>query len=100
VLLLKRQSHALADGDRILALIRGSAVNQDGPSGGFTVPNGLGQAWRDPRCAAGANVNPRDVGYVEAHGTGTALGDPIEMEALSTVYGAGRARRTRWWWVQ
>ena len=92
VLLLKRQSHALADGDRILALIRGSAVNQDGPSGGFTVPNGLAQAGVIRDALQAANVNPRDVGYVEAHGTGTALGDPIEMEALSTVYGAGRER--------
>ncbi|HWE52473.1 MAG TPA: polyketide synthase, partial [Bryobacteraceae bacterium] len=40
MVLLKRHSDALADGDRILAVIQGSAVNQDGRSGGITAPNG------------------------------------------------------------
>ena len=90
VVLIKRLTDALADGDRVLALIRGWAVNQDGPSSGFTVPNGLAQVgvMRDALSVAG--VPPQAVGYVEAHGTGTALGDPIEMEAIASVYGAGR----------
>ena len=90
VVLIKRLSDALADGDPVVALLRGWAVNQDGPSSGFAVPNGLAQAgvMRDALSAAG--VSPAAVGYVEAHGTGTALGDPIEMEAITSVYGAGR----------
>src|SRR5690606_27895654 len=43
VVVLKRLSAALADGDPILAVIRGSAVNHDGPSSGLTVPNGRAQ---------------------------------------------------------
>ena len=90
VVLLKRLSQARADGDRVLALIRGSAVNQDGPSSGLTVPNGLAQAAVIRAAVAAAGVPAAAVGYVEAHGTGTTLGDPIEMEALASVYGAGR----------
>mgnify|MGYP001413866637 CR=1 FL=1 len=89
--LIKRLSHALADGDRIRALIRGSAVNQDGRSSGFAVPNGLAQASVIRDALAASGIDPASVGYVEAHGTGTRLGDPIEMEALSAVYGAGRS---------
>jgi polyketide synthase 12/myxalamid-type polyketide synthase MxaB len=90
VVVLKRLSHALADGDRVLALIRGSAVNQDGPSSGLTVPNSLAQAALIRSALAAAGVQPAQVGCVEAHGTGTSLGDPIEVEALATVYGEGR----------
>jgi acyl transferase domain-containing protein/acyl carrier protein len=92
VILIKRLSTALADGDRVIALIRGSAVNQDGPSSGFAVPNGLAQidVMRDALTASG--LSPSAVGYIEAHGTGTTLGDPIEMDGIATVYGAGRSR--------
>lgn len=90
VVLLKRLSHARADGDRILALVRGSAINQDGPSSGLTAPNGLAQAAVIRAAVAKAGIEPRSVSYVEAHGTGTTLGDPIEMEALTAVYGADR----------
>jgi acyl transferase domain-containing protein/acyl carrier protein len=90
VVVLKRLSDALADGDRVLALIRGSAINQDGPSSGLTVPNGPSQESVIRDALANAGISPRDVSYVEAHGTGTALGDPIEVQALGAVFGAGR----------
>jgi len=92
VILIKRLSTAMADGDRVIALIRGSAVNQDGPSSGFAVPNGLAQigVMRDALAASG--LSPGAVGYIEAHGTGTTLGDPIEMDGIATVYGEGRSR--------
>jgi acyl transferase domain-containing protein/NADPH:quinone reductase-like Zn-dependent oxidoreductase/SAM-dependent methyltransferase len=90
VIVLKRLSSAIEDGDRILAVIRGSAMNQDGASSGIMVPNRLAQeaAIRDALAAAG--VQPHEVQYVEAHGTGTPLGDPIEMRALGAVLGEGR----------
>ena len=90
VLVLKRLSSALADGDRVLAVIRGSAVNQDGHTSALTVPNGLAQRAVIRDALANAAVEPADVAYVEAHGTGTALGDPIEMEAIADVFGADR----------
>jgi acyl transferase domain-containing protein len=91
MVVLKRLSDAVADGDRILALIRGSAVNQDGASSGFTVPNGLAQEAVIRQALRFAGVEPSAVSYVEAHGTGTSLGDPIELEALDAVLGDGRA---------
>ncbi|MEI6260588.1 MAG: type I polyketide synthase [Deltaproteobacteria bacterium] len=87
VVVLKRLSDAVADGDRILALIRGSAVNQDGPSGGLTVPSGPSQEDVIRRALSNAGVKAEDVGYIEAHGTGTSLGDPIEVGSLGNVFG-------------
>src|ERR1044072_3731264 len=43
VVMLKRLSEAIRDGDCVWALIRGSAVNQVGRSNGLTAPNGLAQ---------------------------------------------------------
>ncbi|TDD01521.1 amino acid adenylation domain-containing protein [Nonomuraea deserti] len=87
---LKPLSAALADGDRVLAVLLGSAVNQDGHSNGLTAPNGLAQEAVLRAAYESAGVRPGMVGYVEAHGTGTPLGDPIEVRALSSVLGEGR----------
>ena len=72
-------------------MIRGSSINQDGRSSGLTAPNGLAQQAVVRRALAAAAMRPAEVSYVEAHGTGTSLGDPIEIEALATVYGEGRS---------
>ncbi|MFA8325762.1 amino acid adenylation domain-containing protein [Burkholderia ubonensis] len=94
-IVLKRLSDALAAGDRVLAVLRGSAVNHDGASSGFTAPNGRAQEEVIRKALGG--IPAASVDYVEAHGTGTALGDPIEVQALATVFGAGRdaGRRLR-----
>ncbi|MFE9748339.1 type I polyketide synthase [Saccharothrix saharensis] len=90
VVVLKRLSEALADGDHVRAVIRGSAVNNDGSRKvGFTAPSVKGQ--RDAIVAAQtlAGVSPREIGYVEGHGTATPVGDPIEVSALTKAFSFG-----------
>jgi len=91
VVVLKRLTDAVADNDRILAVIRGSAVNHDGRSSGFTVPSAAAQQELLHQALANANLEPQQVSYIEAHGTGTSLGDPIEVGALASVLCAGRS---------
>jgi acyl transferase domain-containing protein/NADPH:quinone reductase-like Zn-dependent oxidoreductase len=91
VVVLKRLADAVADGDRVLAVIRGSAVNQDGHSTVISAPNGLAQQALVRDALSNAQLSPDRVGYVEAHGTATPLGDPIEVEALAATVGAPRA---------
>jgi acyl transferase domain-containing protein/pimeloyl-ACP methyl ester carboxylesterase/acyl carrier protein len=90
VVVLKRLRDAERDGDRILGVIRGTAVNHDGASSGLTVPNGPAQQALLREAMAEAGVAAADIDFVECHGTGTALGDPIEVQALSAVYGHAR----------
>jgi acyl transferase domain-containing protein len=89
---LKRLADAVADGDRIYAVIAGVGTSSDGRTGGsLMTPGGAGQekalraAYRD------AGLEPSDVDYVEAHGTGTVTGDRVELSTLGDVVGAGRA---------
>jgi acyl transferase domain-containing protein len=91
LVVLKRLGQALADGDRVRAVIAGSAVNQDGASGGLTVPSGPSQQAVIRKALAAARLAPEQIDFVEAHGTGTSLGDPIEVEAINDVF-AGRER--------
>jgi acyl transferase domain-containing protein/thioesterase domain-containing protein len=90
VALLKPLRRALADGDRIYAVILGSAVNSDGGTAAFLTPSREGQAAVIRAACAEANISPAEVVYVEAHGTGTPTGDPIEVSALVDVLGDGR----------
>lgn len=94
VVLVKRLADAVADGDHIRAVIRGNAVNNDGADKvGFSAPSVAGQAAVVTQALDVAGVDPRTVTYVEAHGTGTALGDPIEVSALTSVYSTGSTDR-------
>jgi len=89
IVLLKRLSDALADGDNVYAVVKGSAVNNDGAlKVGYTAPSVDGQTKVIMEALAVAGVDPATVGFVEAHGTGTALGDPIEILALTKAFRA------------
>ncbi|HRI66026.1 MAG TPA: SDR family NAD(P)-dependent oxidoreductase, partial [Polyangium sp.] len=91
IIVLKRLSDALRDGDNIRGLIRGWAINQDGRSSGLTAPNVLSQQTMLRQALVRAKLTPTDIDYVEVHGTGTSLGDPIEVDALREVLGGPRA---------
>ncbi|WP_353328777.1 type I polyketide synthase, partial [Chitiniphilus shinanonensis] len=87
VVVLKRLADALADGDTVHAVIKGSALNNDGADKvGYTAPSVNGQAEVILAAQAIAEVTADSIGYVEAHGTGTALGDPIEIAALTQAF--------------
>jgi acyl transferase domain-containing protein/acyl-CoA synthetase (AMP-forming)/AMP-acid ligase II/NADPH:quinone reductase-like Zn-dependent oxidoreductase/NAD(P)-dependent dehydrogenase (short-subunit alcohol dehydrogenase family)/acyl carrier protein len=95
VVVLKPLSKAQADGDPIYAIIRGTAVNQDGRTNGLTAPNRHAQEAVLREAYQDARVAPAEIQYIEAHGTGTALGDPIEVGALSAVLAQNRPAERR-----
>src|SRR5215468_672162 len=83
MVLLKRLSRALEDGDPVQGVIIGTALNQDGHTNGISLPSSEAQAQLVRDACADAGVEPSRVGFIEAHGTGTAVGDPIEAHALA-----------------
>src|SRR2546423_11535325 len=83
MVLLKRLSHAIADGDPIQGVIIGTALNQDGHTNGISLPSAEAQTRLVQDACKDAGVSPQQIGFVEAHGTGTAVGDPIEAHALA-----------------
>ena len=89
IVALKRLEDAIADRDAIYAIIRGVAINNDGAvKVGFTAPSVGGQAEVIAMAQAMAGVEAETISYIEAHGTGTALGDPIEIAALTEAFRA------------
>ncbi len=94
VVALRRLEDAVADGDHVYAVIKGSAVNNDGAvKVGYTAPSVDGQAEVVAAALGFAGIDPDAIGFIEAHGTGTALGDPIEVAALSHVFRESTPRR-------
>ncbi len=91
IVVLKRLADAVADGDRIHAVIRATALNQDGHSTLLTAPHGPAQEALIGEALDAAQIEPGRIGLVETHGTGTALGDPIEVEAIAATLGRAGA---------
>lgn len=91
IVVLKRLDDAIAASDPIYAVIRGAAINNDGADKvGYTAPSVAGQAAAIAEALALAEVDPETLFYIEAHGTGTALGDPIEIAALTQAFNASK----------
>lgn len=87
IVVLKRLEDALADGDRILAVVKSTAINNDGADKvGFAAPGVQGQLDVISAALEQAQIDPTHIGFHETHGTGTALGDPIEIEAATLAH--------------
>jgi polyketide synthase PksM len=93
VVMLKRLSAAIADGDHIYGVIKASGINFDGKTNGVTAPNGRMQAKLIEDLYTRFDIDPDDVSHLVAHGTGTRLGDPVELAALDAAFGALRKSR-------
>jgi acyl transferase domain-containing protein len=91
VVVLKPLAQALADGNRILAVVAGTGVNSDGRKSGLTVPSHAAQAELLSDVYGRAGIAPADIDYYEAHGTGTAVGDPLETRAIGEALGRRRS---------
>ncbi|KAJ5672571.1 polyketide synthase [Penicillium longicatenatum] len=85
-LYVKKLGAALRDGDPIRSIIRASAINANGRTAGITLPSSIGQEEVIRKAYSKAGLSPNDTAYVECHGTGTAVGDPIEVEAVSRAF--------------
>ncbi len=84
---LKRRSQAEREGDRIYALIKGTGVASDGRAVSVLAPRVEGEELAVRHAYDNAGVSPQTVGLIEAHGTATLVGDAVEVEALTRVFG-------------
>lgn len=87
LVMLKLEADAIADGDRILAIVDSTTLGQDGASTGMTYPNAAAQHQLLRNGLASAGLKGSDISYIEAHGTGTRAGDPVEMEQIRNIFG-------------
>ncbi len=90
MVVLKRLADAEKDGDRIYAVIRGIGTSSDGRGKSIYAPSADGQTRALKDAYREAGVTPDTIELVEAHGTGTAVGDGIEVSALTSVYREAR----------
>ncbi len=84
---LKRLDDALEAGDTIHGVIRGIGLSNDGRDGGFLAPSLVGQVRAMREAYEKSGLTPADISYVECHATGTPVGDTIEIESMSEVFG-------------
>src|SRR5450432_2335654 len=91
MVLLKRLSQAVADGDPIRGVILGTWINQEGHTNGISLPSAEAQTRLVQDACRDAGIAPEEIGFVEAHGTGTAVGDPIEAHALAEALCGNRS---------
>jgi acyl transferase domain-containing protein len=86
IVVLKRLSKAIQDGDTIRAIVRGTSTNQDGRTPSITQPSIMAQADLIRRAYKNAGLDFSGTQYFEAHGTGTPVGDPIEAQGINEVF--------------
>jgi len=94
VVVLKRLSDAIKDQDNIIAVISGVGINNDGADKtSFTAPSVEGQKKAILKAMADAGVSADEIGMIEGHGTATPVGDPIEVDALTSAFNKSTKRK-------
>ncbi|MBW4563936.1 MAG: polyketide synthase [Mojavia pulchra JT2-VF2] len=91
MVMLKRYSDAVRDGDKILAVISGNGLSNDGKGKHLLSPNSKGQILAFERAYTEAQISPKAIDYMECHATGTLLGDTTELNSIETFFGQHQA---------
>ncbi len=91
MVVLKRYSDAVRDGDRIYAIISGTGLSNDGRGKHLLSPSSKGQILAFERAYKEAQISPKDIDYMECHATGTLLGDTTEFNSVETFFGKHQA---------
>ncbi|HIK77989.1 MAG TPA: acyltransferase domain-containing protein, partial [Candidatus Poseidoniales archaeon] len=86
VMVLKRLSDAITDGDTIYSVVRGIGASSDGRGKGITAPSQRGQIQAVARAYSQSGYSATTVELVEAHGTSTKVGDATELATLSKFF--------------
>ena len=91
MVMLKRHSDAVRDGDKILATICGNGLSNDGKGKHLLSPNPQGQTLAYQRAYSEAKLNPQTIDYLECHATGTLLGDTTECNSIEGFFSPYKA---------
>ncbi|KAL4792644.1 polyketide synthase [Aspergillus venezuelensis] len=89
-IMIKPLDAAIRDGDHVYSVIRQTAVNSDGKTDGITQPSAIAHEKLIRYAYQTAGLDPFETDYIEAHGTGTQAGDPLELQAVGSVFGSTR----------
>ena len=85
MLVLKRLSDALRDGDHIHGVITGIGLSND-VEGKLLAPSTEGQLRAMRPAYEQSDWSPQDVDLIECHATGTPVGDAVELESLKKLW--------------
>ncbi|XXH03671.1 hypothetical protein Hte_010076 [Hypoxylon texense] len=88
MVVLKKLSDAIEEGDQIYGVIRGAGINQCGTAKSITHPDKETQAALFKQLLTSSRTDPDSISVVEAHGTGTQAGDYAEVSSLTTIFGS------------
>lgn len=84
---LKRLADAERDHDHIYAVIKSCSVNHDGGlSNTISAPSPEAQAGLISKAISDSGADIENIRFIEAHGTGTKIGDPIEIEGITSAF--------------
>ena len=84
IMILESEAHAKARGAKVYGRISGYACNSNACD--MVAPSREVSAAVMSDAIANAGLTPADIDYVNTHGTGTPVGDPVEIDALKSVF--------------